>query len=221
VNLSVQSAADAPVIISVAGTDEDLVEVVDQFVEAYNSLRDSLDKLTEFDETDGASGILFGTHEALRVDTDLADLVTRRFHGLGRYASLEAVGIELDDSGKLSVNHERLQAAFADDAESLQRLFTDEERGVAAAFDKLIDQLAGEGNSLLVSRTDSLNDKIDVNTRRLEALDARLESERERLLKQFFDMEEAVARMQSDLAAIQGLQALAPLSVSLGQRDRP
>jgi flagellar capping protein FliD len=64
-----------------------------------------------------------------------------------------------------------------------------------------------------------LADTIETNVQRIGVLDSRLESERTRLLKQFFAIEEVVARMQSDLAAIQGIQAIAPLSISLGQRS--
>ena len=218
VNIQVQAPSEVPVAVSVTSTDEDLLGAVHDFVDAYNSLRDNLAEVTSFDEVEGPTGTLFGSHEVLRIDNDVSRLASSHFRGLGRFESLESVGIELDQDGKLSVNETRLQEAFAEDPESLERLFTDADRGVAVQFEGLIDQLAGESSSLLTFRTESLADKIESNVQRIDVLDSRLESERARLLKQFFAIEEAVARMQSDLAAIQGIQGIAPGSISLGQR---
>jgi flagellar hook-associated protein 2 len=220
VNVTIKAASEAPVTISVSATAEKLLGAAEQFVNAYNSLRKTITEVTSFDEEDGAKGILFGTHEVLTIETGLANLVTKHYAGQERFQSLAQLGFELNDKGELSLDRSRLQEAFDRDPAALEKFFADEEQGVAAQFDALIDQLAGEENSTLTSRAESLTEKIDTNSRRIEDMNVRLESERQRLLKQFFAMEDVVARMQADLAAIQGIQALAPLSVSLGQRGR-
>ena len=55
--------------------------------------------MTVFDPDTLSTGLLFGTNEALRVDTDLSRVVTDRYLGLGAYASLEPIGLSVDDQG--------------------------------------------------------------------------------------------------------------------------
>ena len=75
----VKGASTEAVTINVTSTSLGVVTKVESFVDAYNALRDALDKFTAFNEVDNTVGVLFGSSEALRVDTEFADVVTRRF----------------------------------------------------------------------------------------------------------------------------------------------
>ena len=79
-------------------------------------------------------------------------------------------------------------------------------------LDETIDQLAGEGNSLLISRNDALQRRIEDNQQRIETLNARLDRERETLLWKFFRLEEAIAKMQANLSSAQALQGVPPIA---------
>ena len=126
-----------------------LVSNVKEFVAAYNSLRTNLDAVTSFDAENLTTGILFGTSAALRVDSELTHVVTSRFFGFGSFQSLESVGISLDDKGKMTLDESKLKAAFDKDPESIKKMFTDENRGVAKKLNDAIEQLAGKNNSVL------------------------------------------------------------------------
>ena len=82
----------------------------------------------------------------------------------------------------------------AEDPDAVKEFFTHSEFGVSARFKKLIDTLAGEENSLLLNRNNALQDKIDDNNDRIETLTGRLDRERERLLLEFYRLEESIAR---------------------------
>ncbi len=213
VNLSVLAASSQSVTVSVDNTDSDLVSAVGDFVDSYNSIRSELDQLTVFDEVELTTGLLFGTNEALRVDTELSRLVTDRYFGVGGFESLAEVGISIDDQGQLSLDEARLQEAFADDPGSLERLFSDETRGVVAQFNTAVDRLAGSENGLLTNRDDALQNTIDTNTQRIDDLNASLERQRERLLLEFTQLETLVAGLQQNLSALASLQPIAPLSI--------
>ena len=68
VDLTVDAASDDAGHRHVAQTDASLVDAVEDFVDAYNSLRTDLDKLTAFDPEALTTGLLFGTQRALQVD---------------------------------------------------------------------------------------------------------------------------------------------------------
>ena len=220
VDITLVAPADEAVTIDVSTSEKSLVDAVDGFIKAYNAIVDNIDSATFFDEVANTTGILFGSTEVLRVETELSNLATSGFFGLGEFQSLEQVGIEFNDSEKLSLDRDKLTAALKDNPEALKTFFTKEEetldptRGVVQEFDALIDSLAGKDNSLLSNRSDSLSDKIDGTNDRIEFLNLRLETERELLLNQFFQMESIIAQLQNSLSALNSLTAISPLTSS-------
>ncbi len=216
VDLSVVAASSTPIDVTVAKSDEELVSLVEDFVESYNALRTDLEGLTEFNETDLTTGLLFGTNEALRVDTELSRLLTDRYLGVGSFESLEEIGLQVDDKGKLALDTAKLQEAFASDAKSLQSLFSDKNRGVVAKFDQTIERLADEENGLLTNRNDALQATIDSNQARIDRFNESLDRQRERLLLQFYQLEQVIAGLQTNQTALNALSPIAPL-VSTGR----
>jgi len=211
VSLTLNSASTSTVTVNVAGTDSAVVSTVGQFVDAFNRLRDKLDEVTAFDETSSNTGTLFGSNETLRVESALTSLVSGRIFGAGSIQSLAELGVNVKDDGSLELDRAKLQEKFAADPAAVEEFFTKEDVGVSARFEEAIESLAGEGNSLLVNRAKTLQVRIDSNTERIDFLTERLESERELLLKQFFNLEIVIGRLQNNLSAIQAIQPLTPL----------
>lgn len=213
-DFNVTATSDTPVNVTVDRDDEALLSAVENFVDAYNAIRSDLTDLTDFNADDFTTGLLFGTNEALRVDTQLSQLVTDRFFGVGSFETLAEIGIEVGQDGQLTLDRGQFQAAFASDPTSLQNFFTDEERGIAARFNATIDSLAGDENGLLTNRSDALQNTIDTNLSRIEDLNASLERQRETLLLQFFQLESIIANLQQSQTALNALQPIAPLAIA-------
>jgi len=213
VDLTAVATSDTAVEVSVTKDGQELVDVVQSFVDSYNALRSDLDNLTDFDENSQSTGLLFGTSEALRVDTQLSRLITDRYSGVGSFQSLQEVGITVDSSGKLELDSGKLRNAFDNDSQSLQTLFTAEDRGVVAKFEAAIENLAGSENGLLTRRNDSLRVTIESNEARIERFNESLDRQRERLLLQFFQLEQVIAGLQTSQAAVNSFQSVPPLSI--------
>src|SRR6185369_9392079 len=101
--------------------------------------------------TDLTTGILFGSNETLRVDTDLARLIGSKFFGVGQFNSLASVGISLDKNGQMQLDESKLTSAFEKDPESVKSLFADDKNGISKKLSDSLDQLAGPKNSLLIA----------------------------------------------------------------------
>ena len=213
VDLTVVAPSDESVTVSVEATDSELINTIQGFISAYNSVRSELDTLTNFDEESLTTGFLFGTNEALRVDLELSRVVTERYSNVGSFESLAEIGIDVDQDGQLSLDQAKLQEAFQDDPSSLEKLFTDSDNGVVAAFNAAIDQLAGEDNGLLTNRDEALQDTIDVNNARIERYDESLDRQRDALLLEFTQLETIIAGLQSNASALDSLQPLQPLAL--------
>jgi flagellar hook-associated protein 2 len=211
VDVTVSGASETPVTISVSQTDEALVDAVDDLVESYNALRTDLGKLTAFDPEAATTGLLFGTNTALQIDLRLSHALTDRYSGLGSLQSLEQIGLSVKPDGQLELNKTKLKAAFASNPDGVQQFLATAESGVAAKISGVVDRLAGADESLLASRSDSLQEMIRSNNRRLESLGVHLDRQQERLLLQFYQLESLIAKLQQSQSALNGLQPIAPL----------
>jgi flagellar hook-associated protein 2 len=205
--------SEKAISLDVTSSDSAALGVAQDFVDAYNSIRSLLDDTTSFDSEALTTGILFGTQAALRTDSDLSHLLTSQFFGVGQFTSLAAVGIGIDDKGKLSLNKTQFHAAFSKDPASLKKLFTDSSLGVTAKLKSLTDRLVGSSSSALSARASTLADNIERNTDRISVIEDQLARQRERLFLQFTTLETTIATLQQNLTALSSLQIIPPLSV--------
>jgi flagellar hook-associated protein 2 len=211
-NLQIEGTSATAVTVTVESNDQPLIDSIKDLVSSYNSFRTELDSYTDFDEVEMTTGILFGTGEALRVDTVLSRALTDRYFGLGDIQSLEQIGLSVDDNGKLELDQDKLQQAFADDSEALKQFFVTEEIGLAAKFDRVIDTLVDADNSMLTNRNTALQSTIDINNERVESMNESLERQRELLLLQFYQLETVISKLQQGLSALESLTPIPPLT---------
>jgi flagellar hook-associated protein 2 len=212
-DLTVSAASETPITVTVAQTDASLVEAVEDMVEAYNALRTDLDKLTAFDSEALTTGLLFGSNVALQVDTRLSHALTDRYAGLGSFQSLEQIGISVADDGMLELNKTKLRSAFETNPSGLREFVSNSQNGVAKKLSDVVERLAGSDDSLLATRSDTLQANIESNETRLESFNLQLQRQQERLLMQFYQLETLIAKLQQSQSALAALQPIAPLSV--------
>ena len=211
VKLTLNGVSENPVAITVATSDDSLVNSVQLLVDQFNKLHEAIKTLTYFDPQSGTKGPLMGSNETLQIESRLSQLMTSRFFGAGTIQSLEQVGVSFQEDGTLKLDEFKLEDQFAADPEGVQQFFTEADFGFAAKFNNVIESLAGEGDSLLISRNATLQRKLEAYNDRLEFYDQRLERERNRLLKYYYNLEIAISKIQSSQSA---LASLAPLPAS-------
>ena len=122
--------------------------------------------------------------------------------------SLEELGITFGDDGKLELDEFKLADKFAENPDGVQEFFTHEEYGFVAKLNKAIDSLAGEGDSLLLSRNSALQNQVENYAERIEFYNERLDREEERLLKYYYHLELAISKLQSSQTALAALQPI-------------
>ena len=212
-DVTIAGESTDPVTVTVSQTPEAIATTLQLFVDQFNKLRDKLDALTFFNEADGTKGILFGSSETLRIESGLTGLITGRMFGVGGVQTLAELGVSIDTEGKLTFDRAKLDARYAADPEGVEKFFSGD-GGFAKKMDQLIETLAGEDDSLLVTRGTALQRRVETLASRIDAFNARLERSRERLTKEFINMELVVSRIRNNLTALSALQILPPLSAS-------
>jgi flagellar hook-associated protein 2 len=219
VELTVVAPSENNVTIRVAQDQAKIITSVEDFVDAFNSIRENLDEVTSFNEEDLTTGILFGTTAVLRVESDLNRILSGRFFGVGAITSLEAIGLSFGDKGKINLDRGKLDKILAKNPGALEQFFTHKSLGLSAKLQAAIKQLAGEKDSVLASRAETLKEIIANFRDRVTFMDERLARERERLLAEFARIESTIAAMQQNLTALANLQIIPPLTSTLSNRS--
>lgn len=212
IDVTLLDASTETVTVTVSQTADGVASAVQLFVDNYNKLRDKLTTYTAYDPVGGTKGTLFASAETLRIDAELSRLVTGQHATGSDIRSLAELGVTVNDQGKLAFDKAKLAARFASDPEAVTTFFSDDERGFAAKADDLIERLVGSDNSLLVNRAQTLQRQIDSQAGRIDAWNVRLTHSRDRMLLDFYRLEETISRLQNNLTALQQIQFIGPMS---------
>jgi flagellar hook-associated protein 2 len=209
--LTVNGTSSSPVQVDVTGNTENITKQIDTFVEQFNKLRDKYDELTVFDSQTNQVGLLFGSNVAIRTELAYSRLFTSSIRSgpPGTIQSLPELGIKLNDRGKLTFDKQQFESALAENPEAVKDFFSNQTNGFSQRAKAVSDSLASVESGALLQRTNALQQNIEQNASRISAMDLRLERQRNRLLSQFYSMEQAISRLQRNMTSVNQLQSLA------------
>lgn len=195
IELTSVTEKDKPLTISVSTDSTGTKEQLQTFIDSYNTLQDTLSKLTKSgngdDETRGAFA---GDSTMSSLDRELND-VMRQVFGDKRMSDF---GITADREGKLQIDSKKLDAAIKADPQKLNDLFNGKE-GMLTAVDKTLDRYLNSTSGLLKGRQEVLDrQQKDIDTK-TEAMNARFDSSQARYLKQFTQLQKAMAQMNNTM----------------------
>lgn len=206
VSLTSKELTDQFVSVKVDRNTETAVSNVKAFAAQYNKLVEKLDALTFFSIDSDSVGLLFGSSEALRVETGYTRLLSGSVFSAGSIRSIGELGMTFTDSGKLEVNESKLKDKLASDSDAVSEFLTTEGTGLVARLSDVADRIAGVKNGLLISRTEALGQRIERNSSQTETMQSRLDKERERLLKQYYAAEQAISKLQTNQGYLSQIQ---------------
>ena len=214
VSLTAKETSTEFVNLNVERDNKTAITNVKALVTQYNRLVDKLDALTVFNVDSGEVGLLFGTTEALRVETGFTRVLSGQIFGAGSFKSIGELGLGFNDKGQLELNEAKLEDKLADNSEAVTEFLTKAETGLVARLDRVAERIAGVNSSLLLSKNESLTVRIQRNTEQTTAMNRRLSNERERLLKQYFGAEQAISKLQSNQSYLTQIERLSSASGS-------
>lgn len=183
-------------------------ETVQAFVDAYNKLATTYDRLTGYDADSESGGALQGDFSARQIMSQVRGLL-RTSDSAGPYGSLFSVGLEIDQYGKMSIDGDKFDEVLGVRPEALSNLLSSTD-GIAGKLESTLKQ-ALELGGVFDNRTNSLNQSLrKVEDDRLD-LEDRLQTLETRMLSQFTSMDILVAQynntgdyLASQLAALPG-----------------
>lgn len=190
--------------------DEDAVkENVQGFVDAYNSLMSTIDKVSSYDADKEKASALQGDSMIRSIESQMRNMISNRIDlGGGQSVALYDIGIESDRYGKLSVDSTKLDKAISEDMSSIEGLFATDTTGLANRLDTLVNGYVKSGGLI-----DSRNNAYTTDKKRLdkqrEAFSLKMEQLEKRLFKQFNAMDLVVGKLnQQSTDIVNGLKSL-------------
>ncbi len=204
--ITIQNASTNPVTINVTTSNTDIVANVKTFVDNYNKFRQKLNDDTAYNTTSDTKSVLTGDNVALQLDYDMSQLISGTYLNSGSIQSLGQIGISLKNDGTIQLDENKLNDCLTTNSDAVKQLFTAKDNGVSAQFSKVIERLAGPDTSLIELRNSSLQETIDRNQEHIDAMNTMLDNQQTRLLTQFYQMELNLAKLQSNLSALNSIQ---------------
>lgn len=208
VTIDLLATSSAPVQVSVAPDVEGLVTDMKTFVTTFNTVLDSMDELTAFDAKTGERAVLTGDSTVQRIRNRLYGIVRHAVTTGGVYDRLNDVGLSLRNGARLQFDEDRFRQAMAENPQDVQALFTQAETGLGAIIDEELTALTESGSGLIDRHNEAIRSQEELLNDRIAAMQVLLDAKEQRLLNQFYAMEEALARLDAQQSALSGLQTL-------------
>ncbi len=154
ITLNIKSAqVGTPEILTIATDIEAAKTSVEEFVDAYNSLR------TTISEMGGEGGALQGDSGLLLIERQLRSVFNTPASGLS-YQYLSEIGITTQSTdGQLVLDSSRLESQLNSDFSGIANLFADDDQGFAFRFEALTSNLIAS-DGLIDAREDGINSSI-------------------------------------------------------------
>ena len=124
--------------------------------------------------------------------------------------SLADVGITVQSDGTLSFDQNTFNAAWSANPTAVQQMFTTAKTGVSAQFDTLINQLAGQTDSVLSSRATALQSEISDNESTITQMNQRLDDEQNLLYTEFYNMDLTIGKLKNTQSVLSTMYSVAP-----------
>lgn len=209
---------DKPLTLVVGSDETASKEAVQEFVDAYNELvntihkhtmtdykldQDDDDKSSDGDDDDKDDNSVKITEAgALSSDSTargLKNMLNTVTRGQFDEGTLHSIGIEANRDGTLKIDNERFEKALQETPEKIDAIFLGD-NGVLTALETAIEPYTGSatsGTNLLKSRQDSLQGNLDRVDDKIERLDQRMEKTYNRYLREYTAMQQTMSQMQS------------------------
>ncbi len=210
----------SPVTVNVSRDTEAVKDALQTFIDRYNTFRNTVKDMTKFDSETNERGPLQGSTFVLRVASRLESILNHRFEVSGSSIhSLAELGVTVQSDGTLKLDEDVLDRALSNDFNSVTNFFQDENAGFVKLTDSVLETLTDTTTGAFVLQENSLQQSIDSLNDRIDDLETMLESERERLTRQFIAMEQALGALQDQQQALLQLsQAAANMRSSRSSR---
>ncbi|MBL4634628.1 MAG: flagellar filament capping protein FliD [Kofleriaceae bacterium] len=197
--LTESQLGDPDTIIQIAQDSTATTTKLQEFVDSYNAAIGLVTSELSFTGVDKDAGSLFGDSTIRALQRALSGVVSGGYTNGSETSSLGAIGLELDNTGKLSIDSTKLSETLASDPRAIDNIFAGNggNDGLAKVLQDLVETYTQSGTGLLTTKTESLNGRIKVFDEQIERVESRAQSVADQLNKQFATLEQTMSRLNA------------------------
>ena len=174
---------------------------VKAFVEAFNSLNASIDKMSAYDKDKKTASALQGDSMIRSIESQLRNMISERVTTDSGNVALYDIGIKTDKYGKLSIDETKLDKVINEDMSSVEQLFATKDTGLANRLDNLSNNYV-KSDGLIAGRQNSYTSQQKRLDEQREAFSLKMEQLTARLTKQFNAMDLVVGQLNQQSSGL-------------------
>lgn len=206
-------------LISVTNNTQKGIDAVKEFVDQYNSVMNFIQTQTDVGtptEDNNTTGALVGEGSIMRLQTGLRSLLTSRIGGNSDIKAASDLGITTDRYGVASLDEAKLAEVLREDPESVARFFykpeaadvestepagrsVDSTKGMSELFENLIETYTARSKGIISTKNASYERMVKQINEQIETFNERIDRKRDRYIKQFAALDEAMMRAESQM----------------------
>lgn len=127
---------------------------VQTFVDAYNTLIDTIDSLTSYGDDDTAAGVFAGDAGMKSLANQMDDIAHASYGGV----SIVDYGITLDSDGHLQIDSTQFSEEMEENPDGLTSIFVGDD-SMVAQMDDLMDSYLDSSNGIITMRQQNITDQ--------------------------------------------------------------
>lgn len=184
-------------------------ELVQQFVDGYNTLQDKMNGLGKRNTFVGGvkqddGGALAGDSTTRAIESFMSNLLVSPSQNSGTYSTVFEIGIKMDNKGKLSLDKTKFGEAVDKNFDQVVALFGGE-KGLASTLSSGLKEYTKSGG-MLAQREDVLNSDLRALTQKTATANAQLTKYEAALRAQYGSLDALLVKMNSSASALATLQ---------------
>ncbi|MCY9854603.1 flagellar filament capping protein FliD [Vibrio mediterranei] len=190
-----QVSGEQPLTLTIGADDEATKEQVNAFIDAYNTLMSTMDEYTGIGGEDKARGVLASDPTLRSIESQLTSIIRGEYNGM----RLSEVGIEIDRSGKMTLDATKFEEAQKNNSAALEVMFNGD-GNLLDSIDTMVEPFLKSTTGLFKTRKDSLQQNISRIDDKQATLERKYDMAYSRYLKQFTQMNTLMTQMNQTMS---------------------
>ncbi len=190
-----QVSGEQPLTLTIGADDEATKEQVNAFIDAYNTLMSTMDEYTGIGGEDKARGVLASDPTLRSIESQLTSIIRGEYNGM----RLSEVGIEIDRSGKMTLDTTKFEEAQKNNSAALEAMFNGD-GNLLDSIDTMVEPFLKSTTGLFKTRKDSLQQNISRIDDKQATLERKYDMAYSRYLKQFTQMNTLMTQMNQTMS---------------------
>ncbi|HED1542343.1 TPA: flagellar filament capping protein FliD [Kluyvera cryocrescens] len=195
IKLTSTTEANKPLVITIDTDTTETQAQIQTFLDAYNTLRDTISGLTATGNSSDSRGAFAGDASISSLSSELSNMLRGTFGE----QNMSKFGITADKDGKLSIDSKVLEEQLKNDPQTVAQFFNGND-GLIKSMDKSLDKYLSSSTGLLKGRQETLDRQQTEIDSKTEKMNSRYENSYNRYLKQFTQLQSLMTQMNNTMS---------------------